>query len=338
MTIKAYPVHFDTSSPTVTEMRERYGSNVIDLSAYRGLTHADVADAVLSPRRNGRKCCVAIPCESGVYDFWDHDSAVRVQGRDVPLDSALRMMKFGDEVNLNHQGTPLSEYKEKEMTPRKLFLEVLGAEKNMKKMLEGSVRGIGWWDPRSRKHRLLSPDVIVEGQKFAEFYERQMDFRYQRADVYATVPSLDSGREDGHEVGVRVLPVTDADDAFLYEWAMTSPSCGCLDSFFRSISGKYMDDEFVDVHKYARPEEHFCRHSWGVVIGAQRRSGRQDSPEFMVKFPEATGLIAPWHTLGSSTVVKTGNRYRRPTRTEARVQLGRAMGYAGPEVMLDLAE
>jgi hypothetical protein len=325
------PEYFDPSIPTVTQIRERYSSRFVDLTQYDGLTHENVADGILEAGRKGYG--VIIPEGPGSYQFWDRGEIAAVRGRRIPMNSALRFMRYGPHIDLTKRKTTLRDINDQGLTPRRLFREVLGDPETRRELLVGSYRGIGWWDPKRRLHRLLPFDVPAEGQKFSAFYHKEMRTTYQHRDAYVEVPSLSRGDERRYIVTVRVLPT-----AHVHEWTMTDSPCGCEDRFFRGSAGQVKEDvEIRDVYRYAVPEEPFCRHGWGALVETQRRSGKE-AQQFLVRFPEATGSIAPWYTLSTATIVRSGNRERRPLKTEGRVQLGRIIGYAGPDAMFDLSE
>ena len=333
-----FPEYFDPRKPTVPEIREHYGSRFIDLTTYRALTHENVAEGVMEASRKGWG--VVMPEGPGVYQFWDRGATVNVKGRYIPLDSALRFMKFGPSVDITRRSTTATQLREGKMTPRKLFREALGSADAKEMLLKGSYRGIGWWDPKGHAHRLLPFDVPAEGEKFADFYGDEMRFGYQHADAYVTVPSLSRGEDREYVVTMRVLPVTLQNDAYLHEWAMTEIPCGCEDRFFRGAAGQLKADPIRNVYKYAIPEEPFCRHGWGSLAAAQKRGDKgPEAEKFRVKFPTVRGLMAPWYVLSTATIIKPqGKPERRPLKTEVRIQLGRQLGYMGPEYMFDLTE
>ncbi len=334
-----FPEYFDPNIPTVAEIGRNYTGKLIDLTTYRGLTHENVADAVIQASRRGKG--LVIPEGPGVYQFWDRNAVASVKGKKIPLNTALRFMKFGPSIDITKRRTSATALREEKLTPRKLFREVLGSPENRKKMLYGSYRGIGWWDPKAKKHRLLPFDVPAEGEKFRDFYGNGMEFSYQHADAYVTVPSLSRGDERSYIITLRVLPITADDDCFYHEWAMTDSPCGCEDRFFRGAAGQAkVDEEFRNVYKYAIPEEPFCRHGWGSLIETQDRGNKIPNAEsFLVKFPTVKGLMGPWYVLSTATIIKpVKGSARRPLKTEVRIQLGRTIGHAGPEYMFDLIE
>ena len=337
--MQKFSEYFNANVPTVAQIGSKYRSRFIDLTRYEGLTHENVADAVMQASR--RAYGLVIPEGPGAYQFWDRDSVVRVKGRDVQLNSALRFMKFGPSIDITKRNTGAKQLVEEKLTPRKLFKNVLGSDENRKKMLQGSYRGIGWWDPKMKRHKLLPFDVLAEGEKFADFYEKKMRFSYQHADAYVEVPSLSRGEERRYVITLKVLPITAENDAFYYEWAMTGGSCGCEDRFFRGAAGQVrIDQEIRNLYKYTAPEEPFCRHDWGSLVKAQKRGDKPPSGErFMVKFPTVKGLMGPWYVLSTATIIKpVGGQPRRPLKTEVRIQLGRQIGYKGSEYMFDLTE
>jgi len=333
-----FPQYFDPGKPTVGEMKSKIGNRFIDLTGYDDLSHADVADGILeASRREGYG--LVIP-EGPEFRFWDREKVVSVKRHKIKLDSPLRFMKFGPDINLTERSTPVKMFKEDKLTPRKLFREVLGSSDNREKLLNGSHRGIGWWDPKSKTHRLLPFDVPAEGEKFRDFYRDEMRFGYQRSDAYVKVPSITREKIREYIITTTVLPVTKEDDNFHYEWSMTNVPCQCEDRFFRGTAGKVKkDEEIEDLYKYAIPEYQFCRHGWGSLIETQERGETiTDAKPFLVKFPTTTGILGPWYTLSANTIIKSGNIERRPLKTEVRIQLGRVIGYAGPDAMFDLTE
>ena len=96
----------------------------------------------------------------------------------------------------------------------------------------------------------------------------------------------------------------------------------------------------MNIYKYAVPEEPFCRHGWGALIATQERGDKYNNIEsFQVKFPTVKGLMGPWYVLSTATIIQPkGRKARRPLKTEVRIQLGRAIGHAGPDYMFDLIE
>jgi hypothetical protein len=334
-----WPEYFDSKFPTVAEIGRRYSRKLIDLTTYEGLTHENVADAVIQASLKG--IGMVIPEGPGVYQFWDRDKVVSVKGKKIKMKSALRFMKFGPSIDLTKRRTTASRLRQEKLTPRKLFKEVLDSPDNREKMLEGSYRGIGWWDPKSKTHRLLPFDVMAEGEKFRDFYGKEMEFSYQQADAYVTVPSLGKEDVDDYVIALKVLPITSENDTYLHEWPMTNSPCGCKDRFFRGAAGQVRADrEIQNIYKYAIPEEPYCRHGWGTLIQTQERGDRRkDAASFLVKFPAVKGLMGPWYVLSTATIIKpVKGSARRPLKTEVRIQLGREIGHMGTDYMFDLTE
>ena len=333
-----FPEYFDPKAPSVADIMTKYAGRFYDCSTYRGLTHENAADALMHASRRGYG--LILPEGPGAYQFWDRGKIVRVKGQDIQLNSALRFMKFGPSLDITKRGTTSKRMRDEKLTPRKLFKEVLGSDINRERLLNGSYRGIGWWDPKAKKHRLLPLDVPAEGEKFRDFHSKWIRYAYQHADAYVTVPSVS---RDGREyiVTLRVLPIS-ADGGIQYnEWAMTESPCGCKDRFFRGAAGQAkIDEEAMNIYKYAVPEEPFCRHGWGALMATQERGEKYKNAEpFQVKFPIVKGLMGPWYVLSTATIIKpVGKRARRPLKTEVRIQLGRAIGHAGPDYMFDLIE
>jgi hypothetical protein len=333
-----FPDYFDPRKPSVKDIRSRFGDRFIDLSEYDGLSHADVAEAVLDTSKKPGYGLI-IPDTPGVYGFWDDTTVRTVQHKEVCLDSALRFMRFGDEINLTKRATTKKQFREQNMSPRSLFRNVLGSPDNRKSLLNESHRGVGWYHPQQKNHKLIPFDVFAEGRKFMDFYGNEMIFEYQANDAYVTVPSLSKRKREDYVVTIRVLPVDK--NNYFHEWAATEiPNDDCEDKFFRGAASQVKADKEIEgVYKFAVPEDQACRHGWGCLEKAQERSGEYTHAKpFLVKFPVATGLIAPWHTLKTKTIVKRGNREVRPRKVDIRIQLGRIIGYAGPESLFDLTE
>ncbi len=335
---------------TVRDVRARHGREFIDLSSYNGLTNKDVCEALQSAADLGTTGII-IPdyrisgtgelYGNGTY-FWDKGGKFKVKGNELDARYRLRFMRFGDHIDLTKSNTTLRQIRDGGYTPRKLFKDVLGDGENRVKLLEGSYRGIGWWDPKSRKHKLLPFDVPVEGEEFMRMFGGEMRFKHQRADAKVTVPSV-SRKYEGHEgymVIIRVLPVTAENGAFHHEWLMTEVVDGCEDRFYRAISGKaYQEGEMKDVYRYAKPEDALCRHGWGSLLKAEERSVKAGKP-FLLSYPRVKDAQRNvYRTLNLSTIVKGINGgERRPTKTEAGIQMGRHLGFVGPEEFFDLIE
>lgn len=331
--------YFSPDHPPVADIRRRYIDRHFDLTKYDGITHENVADAIMNASNKGYG--VVIPEGRGTYQFWDRDKVVSVQGEKIQLNSALRFMKFGHSMDLTKRRTSARVLREEKLTPKKLFKQVLGSEENRKKLLKGSYRGIGWYDPKSKTHRLLPFDVPAEGEKFRDFHRKQMQFSYQQADAYVTVPSLGKEGVDDYVITLKVLPITRENDAHYHEWPMTNSPCGCKDRFFRGAAGQLRaDSKIQNLYKYAIPEEPLCRHGYGALQEAQKRGKRlKNAPSFLTEFPTVKGLMGPWYVLSTATIIEPiQGRSRRPLKTEIRIQLGRLIGYMGPEYMFDLKE
>ncbi|MBM3303950.1 MAG: hypothetical protein FJY76_02545 [Candidatus Aenigmarchaeota archaeon] len=321
--------YFDTNLPTVGEIRERY-RNPVDLRAYDRLSDRDVADAIMKADRRG----LIIPDEHGRYQIWDRSAVAISRGRTLPLDTALRFKRFGPEVDLTRYGTTQTEIRERRLTPRKAMREVLGNSGAREKLLNGACRGVGYWDPRTKTHSIISFDVFPEAFFFERFYGDRMDFDYLFADGYVHVPSV-SGEPD-YRITLRVFPST---DDFLIEWLMTQANCECKDQFHRGARGKEKYDGFESIFKYSKPERVWCKHTLSALHRAEKLSHkRSDTPPFRVSYPEPTGIINPFYTLKTKTIVVCGNRARRPLKVEDGVLLGKVTGLEGPERMFDLSE
>ncbi len=327
---------FDPALPAVREIREKYGRRLIDLNQYECLTHRDVADAILRAGRRGEALCIP---PGSRYRIWDRGSIFRRKGKSIRLNTALRFKKYGPEIDLTKSGTGVKEIKERELTPRKAFREKLGDPGVRKALLEGSYRGVGWWDPKKRTHRITPFDVFAEGHKFNDFYGKDMVVEFQYADCRVTVPSLSREGRD-YIIEVRVLPVTEENDDCLVEWLMTEATCGCEDRFFRGAKSKLReDDEAKCFFKYANPEHTHCRHFWGVLEKVTERSYRDPKTlPLLVEFPKVTGLLSPWHALKTRTLIGNEKAARRPLKAEIGILCGKVIGYEGPESMFDLSD
>jgi|GEM_PF-1583092 len=334
---KPFSEYFDPDLPTVSEIRDSYKpERFVDLNQCSGLTHENVADAILQTGRTGK--VLYIP-EEPVYAVWNRGDVFRKGGKSVPLNTPLRFKRYGHEVDVTKSGTSIKEIMEQRLTPRKAFRLKLTDSTVRKNLVEGSFRGIGWWDPKKRTHRITPFDVFAEGRKFMEFYGNEMEIEFQYADCRILVPSL-SRPDRKYIVNVRVLPVIKEGDQYLVEWLMTEASCGCEDEFYKGARGKLMEDHTAKtVFKYANPEHTHCRHFWAAMEKAAEMSYKdQKAPPFLVRFPRATGLLSPWHALKTRTLIGDGKRARRPTKTEIGILCGKVIGYAGAESMFDMKE
>ncbi len=329
-----YEEFFDPDLPRVSKIREKYGRRFIDLNQYGGLTHSNIVDAILKAGTSGK--ALYIPRE---YAIWERDRVFRKGGRSITINSSLRFKKYGPEVNVTKSTTSVRKIKEQALTPRKAFRQKLEDSDVMDDLLEGSYRGVGWWDPKKRTHRITPFDVFAEAHKFKDFYGEEMEVGFQHADCYVTVPSLSRPRRK-YIIEVRVLPVTEKNDDYLFEWLMTESTCGCEDHFFKGAQSRLkQDSEAKTFFKYANPEHTHCRHFWGVLEKITERS-YQDSKAlpFRVKFPTVKGLLSPWHALKTRTLIGNEKRARRPTKADIGILCGKVIGYEGPEKMFDLTE
>jgi len=330
--LERYSYLFDVDRPTVSEIRERH-PNPLDLNLYEGVTDEDVADAILT---RGRERGVIIPRE---YRFWDREAVVKQRGKRLPLNIPQRFRRYGPDVCISKYYTRQKDMKEDRITPRKAFgsLGSYGHE-----LLHGAYRGIGYWNPRSRTHKLIPFDVPVEGQAFRKLFEDEINIRYQHGDCYVEVPSLSrAGRE--YIFRLSVLPVTGRKSEFFVEWLMTRGECGCEDASFRGMRGKIRQDEepdaYAGVFKYANPEFQWCRHSWGALEAAQENSFIDPKAKpFRVKFPEATGLKEPWYVFKTRTLIGDQKRARRPSKAETLIMCGKIIGCMGLGEAFDLSE
>ncbi len=326
MGVKEY---FDPGLPEVGSIREIY-KRPIDLTAYDGLTNKDVADAIM--RAGGRG--LIIPDEPGKYQIWDRSDVVKARGMELPLDTALRFKRYGPEIDLTKSSTTQREIRERHLTPRKAFRERLSDPGVRDALLEGSCRGLGWWDPRTKTHNIASFDVFPEAHFFERFYEDEIEFKYLFSDGYVCTPSV-SG-EPEYRVTLRVFPNT---DDFLIEWLMTQANCECLDQFHRGSRGKGHADKYENIFKYSKPERVWCKHTLGALNKAEKLSHKWDNvPDFRVSYPSPTGIINPFYTLKTKTIIMSGGKARRPLKTENSILLGKVTGLEGPERMFNLSE
>lgn len=336
-------------SYSAAPIRALYGGNFKDLTRYDNLTNADVCEALLDAGLKGSGLIIpdylitdGNPHDAGKY-FWDRGDNFRVRGKDMPGNYALRFMRFAPHADLTRRRTTLREIKEGRYTPRKLFREVLGNEETRQELLNGSYRGIGWWDPKTKKHRILPFEVPVEGEEFARLFGDEMKFEHQRSDAVMTVPSISRYLNRLYQVKLRVLPVTSDGDAFLHEWLMTEATDGCEDRFYRETAGKVSEGgSMKDIYRYASPEDAYCRHGWGALLKAEERS-HGTAPNvvpFKVVYPRVREpLNYAWKALNNGTIVKgVRGGERRPIKTDARIQLGRVIGYLGAEQSFYLDE
>lgn len=341
------PEYFDSNAPTVSTIRERYGPRFKDMSVYKGLTHNDICEALfdVGHGKYGRSGFIVpevmdVVDGKPVYTFWDMSDTVRINKEDIPLD-ARRFMKFAPEIDLFKRSITLREMKEKRMTPRKLFREVLGSKETREKLLKGAYRGIGWWDPKTKVHKLLPFIVLPEGHRYASDYKSRIDFSYQYSDAYVIAPSISEDYIDKYIVDSKVLPVTKEGDAYLYEWAMTTVPAPTKGGFIGSAGGrKKIDDKYRSFYKYANAEQRITTQGMGVLELLQERSKKDPEIDtFLIDYPIATGIMSPWHTLSVKTIVKgIKGGEKRPLKTQINKYLGTVIGYAGPESMVDLSE
>ena len=345
-----YQDFFDDGFPRVTEIRARYGDRCLDLNAYHSFTHADVVDAICTVGSGSRKYgYLIIPPD---YQFWDQSAVFRKSHGsrriEVPLTTATRFRRYGDDVNLTRSGTTVSELKEGEITPRKALAVQLASEDVKEGLRNGRYKGFGWWDARKPTHRPVSWSALPVGQKFYDQYGKRMNIEYQYKDCRITVPSWSRNiatpswgwNPNRYIFTLRVLPVTERDREYFTEWTMTEGSCGCEDVSYRGARGRIMEDrEIQDVFKYANPESPMCWHFIGAYRAAAEASRRTDNiPTFLVDFPEATGLLGPWYALKTKTIVGTQSRARRPLITEIDAELGRVVGHMDHTRLLGLED
>jgi len=98
--------YFDRNKPTVTQIRQRYNGNFIDLRDYfhdhGELPNIVVAEAIINAAKynNG----LIIPKE---YSFWDRGKTFKraflrneLGIHEVPISTPLRFKKLGDELNI----------------------------------------------------------------------------------------------------------------------------------------------------------------------------------------------------------------------------------------------
>ena len=337
-------LYFKNRGYGVSDIRSIY-SDFIDLSDKYGLTNEDVFDAIMDA--SYKDIGIIIPefvkkrrrnSQPRPY-FWDRTQTKTMNGKVVPLDTATRFMKFGPAIDLTRASTTQKEILEYELTPRKAFRD-LDESKNKRRLKNGAFRGIGWWDPKRKKHKLLPFEVPVEGEEFYKRFADEMVFKNLRSDALIEVPSISRYMKKDYTVIMRVLPVTEG--KYYHEWLMTDVIDGCEGRFFSSGSGKkYENGEFIDIYKYASPEDAYCRHSWGALLAAEEKSRiKPGALTFRVSYPRTKEEYREsWKTLNLKTIVRLHNgRERRPNKTEARIQLGRNMGFLGAEGAFDLSE
>ncbi|MBN1897089.1 MAG: hypothetical protein JW789_05230 [Candidatus Aenigmarchaeota archaeon] len=337
-------LYFRTECYGVSDIRSRY-SGSIDLYDKKGIINDDVCDAILEASHKDASVIIPEHVESRYSGapsrpyFWNRSEIRKIDGQKVPMDTALRFMKFGPQIDLTLKSTTLRDIKDYNLTPRNAFRE-LDVEKKREALKKGSYRGIGWWDPKRKKHKLLPFEVPVEGEAFNERFSDEMIFEKLRSDAMVKVPSISRYMKKDYVVIMRVLPVTDG--KYIHEWLMTDVFDGCEGRFYNESGGKKFDGAgFVDLYKYASPEDVYCRHCWGALLAAEEKSHRDaDVPPFRLSYPRVTeDLRDAWKTLNMKTIVKSpGGRERRPQKTEARIQLGRIIGFLGANGSFDLTE
>jgi hypothetical protein len=324
--------YFDPDLPLVGEIKARHG-NMLDLTAYKSLSDGDVADAILT--EGGRGIIIPdMPKTEGAYRLWDRSATVKSGGRVLPLRTALQFKRYGPEADLTRYGTTQTEIREAELTPRKAFRDALGDNDMRESLLYGAFRGVGWWDPTTHMHRIISFDVFPEAALFRQIHGDGIDFNYILADGHFDVPSC-SG-EVPYKVTFKVFPVT---DNFLIEWLMTQANCGCRDQFQRSARGRQTDDTEL-VFKYRRPEQVWCKHTLAGLHAAEGLSRRKPGvPAFRLSYPRETeDMVEAFISLKTRTLLKTEEGLRRPRKVDIGVVMGKITGYTGPDVMWDLAE
>jgi hypothetical protein len=339
---------FDTEhGPSAAEIRKNY-RNCLDLTTYKNLTHGDVADAVLetASRDSWRlKIPSYAPEEPGRYLFWDKEEQIYARGgkRYVPLDTPGRFNKFGPEINLTKRSTTMKELVEDRLTPKKLMKVYMESKENRELMSEGSWRGLGWWDPVSHEHKLLPMDVMIEGEKFAKDYGKEVVFNHQHGDTFVSnVPSL-TRKDRKYGVIIRMLPVTAENDAFCQEWTRTESFIASEDFYHRTAGGKKKEgDEYAGLYKFSNKERTFSLHTWGCLLLAAERSRKDGSiKKILIDYPvtNKSSMWNVWYALGNKTTVAGyDGSEERPDKTEARVILPWVVSKLGGNAAFDLTE
>ncbi len=330
---------------SVSDIRKRYRNRFKDLSSCKALTNWEVCEALTEAATYGTYGLIIpsykIDMDGNKYDngnyFWNTHGYYIVKGKKIPTKRALDFMRFAKQIDITKRRTTLTDIKEGAYTPRKLFRKALSSDDYT---VEDSYRGIGWWDPKQKAHKILPFHAIVEGEEFKRIFGDEFEFDNQRSNAEITVPSISryhGGRK--YAITMRVLPVT---DLYNIEWLMLEVKDGCEDRYYRERARQKDSGEIKeDVYRYVVPEDAFCRHCWGGLLAAEERSYTKDVDfPFRVKYPRIKPIISDiWKTLNLSTIIKgPEGGERRPIKTEANVQLWRNIKFLGPDGSFDLTE
>jgi hypothetical protein len=346
------PEYLDPGKPNVGDILNRYKGRVLDLTQYNTLKTKDVCEALAEISyangyrgKGGPQRAIIFPGDSR-YSFWDKEKTVSVgrKGRKVKktLHNANNYMKFADTINLTNTRMTETELKKGELTPKKLLREYLSSDENREELMEGSIRGTGWYDVKTNIHTCYPFISIAKGRRFANDCKNEgmMKFDYQGSDAYVVVYSVSRGDRREYIIEIKMLPVTGEDKTQYVEWTMTRFPVGSEDNFFKSKSSKTnLDDVGPKVFKYRTAESYVAFQAYAALLNAQERSKKYDDIDtFLVDFFEPRGYMGVWHTLSTGGIVKPDNgNMRRITEAEINAQLGKMLGF-DPEFMMDLSE
>jgi len=322
---------FDHMYPSVGRAKEKY--TFIDKSEYKGLTRNDIADAVLNLKHNE-----ALIIPAGMY--WGNETfRHKKSGTEIPIDSPARFRKFGPQIDIVKSDVTIREIKDKKLTPRNVFKQVLSDSETREKLKNGNYRGIGFWSPRSRRHNIIWFDVLAEGQKYLDTFNKEFGTGYQFADAYQYVPSFQQ-IEGVRTTPLKVLPVTERDGEFYVEWLEEYAQCSCADAFFMGARGKKkIDHKFEGIYKYMNPEQIICRHNWAQRILAEKEPEKNpDAKPLLVKLPKATGFLEPWRKTKMQVYIRYEKGLRRPYKAEITAGCGNFLGILEPDYAFDLSE
>ena len=323
---------FDHSYPTISWAREHY-KDVVDLSNREGLTGTDIGDAIANLKENRQM--LVLP--EGVY-YGGAPYRHKKRGLTIPLYNSARFRKFGPEINMTKRDITISEIKEKELSPRKLFKETLNSPEVREKLKTGIYRGLGYWSPRSGRHNIIWFDVPAEGQAFLNMFRREFRTEYQFADALQHIPSY-SQIKGVRAIDLSVLPVTEFDGEFYVEALETFAPKDCKDSFFmRSAGKKKIADEFEGLYKYRNPEQAICKHGWSQRLYAECQGDMPGGKPLLVKQPRATGFMSYWKKSKTQAFIKHGSSLRRPLKSEVGDFCQAGYGTLTPEEAFDLSE
>jgi hypothetical protein len=308
-------LYFDSSRPTVTEIKSRVDGNFIDLRKEKPLTTEMVLETFLT----ARGCGVIVP---NTYSFWDRDSTWKIRDEEIKLDTPIKFNKYGPEVNLNTSSMSIKLANETE------FLPISAMKEKARGMgIEIGYRGFGYFDIRSKQHRLIPFNAIPLGWKFLEAYGREIEVHYQHGDIFCT--TLSASRED-KSYTFSLRPTATKEKYVL--WTQTYGDDGCEDSNFREIRSKRKVNigEYEHDFKYSRGEIVWCKHkiaAYNLAVKISHMFGK--TPILVDMFPMPTGIMNPWYLMKNYTIIvnEDGSRARRPLNTEINTMLGRLMAY-----------